>query len=143
MKKYNSKEKAMQEDLTANLGSEEELELEAVELVQNLKEEKNEFLLPGEYFAENLKGRDGWRNLFEKFPTVTAADLPEQVYKDVHNGLSPIAAYIKNENEELRREIARLKRQETNKKNAIGALGDSGNPSSKDPFLYGFSEAFR
>lgn len=143
MNGYISKEKMAALTLPQAEKREEDLELEVSGIAEKGEEKKDEFLLPSEYFAENLQGRDAWRNLFERFPTVTAADLPEQVYEDVRSGMSPFTAYIKNENAELRREIARLKKLENNRRSAIGALGDSGNPGSKDPFLYGFSEAFR
>ncbi len=79
-----------------------------------------------------------WFELFEQFPEARGKEPPQEVLTMVANGMRPVEAWLRHENNLIRQRNAADEQNAKNKQTAIGSLrGDSGD-TAKDPFDEGF-----
>lgn len=98
--------------------------------------------LKNEAVGNNSESEQGFMKLFSKHPEIN--ELPDEVYKAIAEGETPIDAYRNYENalykkqtEELTRELSALKNNEKNSAKAMSSQKDSAPQQSADDFLSG------
>lgn len=82
-----------------------------------------------------------WAEALQEYPDLKLDQIPEDVLKNVKEGMSPLRAMMKHEILELRKQTQHQeieKKNEANRKATIGSLKGRGGPDAKDPFLEGY-----
>ena len=89
------------------------------------------------------------KEFVEAYPTVDPKTIPKDVWEDVKQGKSLLAAYVKHENAELKARLeAEKQKAETEKKNkenkskSTGSKSTAGNTKSGDPWLADLESRF-
>lgn len=75
--------------------------------------------------------------LFQNYPGLKGETVPDQVIKDIEQGMTPMEAYQKNEVEEMNRELSALRMYRRNRETTAGSV-KGGAQDKQDEF----SEAF-
>lgn len=125
-------EKGVPEDVARRL-----VELEAKERQRDTREaefqhKQQEEELQKQQFADFVKEYPEIRD-FDK-------EIPAEVWTSVRTGTPLVQAYRSWENQELKRQIAAVKKNEENKHKAVGSVtGDAAGSTKRDPFLDGLS----
>ena len=81
-----------------------------------------------------------WMEFVEAYPDVKT--LPPEVQGQIRAGLSPLQAYIKWENAQLKTALAQRESAQKAKDKAVGSASGEGPGEEGDPFLAGFNGAW-
>lgn len=77
-----------------------------------------------------------YREFCEKFPNVSAHDIPNEVWQEFDKSGDLVKAYMDYENRRLLKQIKMLEQNNENKQRSLGAANSSGKANT-DPFLEG------
>jgi septal ring factor EnvC (AmiA/AmiB activator) len=111
------------------------------QLRKELQAEKNQ-LEKEKKAREDKESKDKeYEDFINEFPDVKAEDIPKDVFLNAQNS-SLTEAYIRYQNEELKKQIEIMKKNNSNASSSIGSTTEFGGKENKtsDPFLDGFDE---
>lgn len=138
-----AREQERLEEMISN-GVPEDIAKEVVatsQLRKELQAEKNKLEEEKRNREEKESKDKEYEDFINEFPDVKAEDIPKDVFLNAQNS-SLTEAYIRYQNEELKKQIEIMKKNNSNASSSIGSTTEFGGKENKtsDPFIDGFDE---